>query len=80
MTLTKYYYLLLTPFLYLQIGLQRLIDTKLFRTIIKKIHHFYTNALTYCTQDTLHHPSSTCAHAREGEREREREVRNPFWH
>jgi hypothetical protein len=68
MTLTK----ITTPFLHLQIGLQRLTDTKLFRTIIKKIYYNYTNALTYCMQDRLHHHSSTCAHAREGEREREK--------
>ncbi len=71
--------LITNPLLHLQIGLQRFIDTKLFRTIIKKIHQYFTNALTYCTQDTLHYPSSTCAHAREGEREREG-VAQPFWH
>ncbi len=41
----------------------------------KKIHHYYTSALAYCTQDTLFYHLSTCAHAREGE---EREARNPL--
>ena len=72
MTLTKTLLFITNPFLHLQIGLQRLIDTKLFRTIIKKIP-----SLLYQRASLLHARHAQVharMRAREGE-ERERERR-----